>query len=381
MSIDSLVKKYNYTNIDFQSMRTPFYFLYNLYSKANEYIEKFSFQPHIQKVEVVSQLPNVINETNNFFPEDIKSHIKLYASNIIQFRFSINNERNITIYFIVDDSNKLNIEAFINYAKKMCTWICMIHNIASIECSKNVSIYLFFTPFHKSLPKSPIDNISSEHINTAFTTSCSLNTQIVIFRQEEWFKVFLHETFHNYGLDFSNKYTENMNKELELLFNLNIDFKLYEAYTETWARIMNVFFYSVEKSKNKKSFFSKFIETIKNEIFFSCFQANKFLTFYNMDYSLLFNNNNIYEEDTAAFSYLIITCCLLNNLDSFILWCNENNSCLFKFNKTNTFSFIDLIKDNCKDKNLFKNMKYIKSCNDKKNIKLHSFRMAFTDIF
>ena len=74
-------------------------------------------------------------------------------------------------------------------------------------------------------------------------------------------------------------------------------------------------------------------------------------------------------------------CCLFNNLDSFILWCNENNSCLFKFNKTNTFSFIDLIKDNCKDKNLFKNMKYIKSCNDKKNIKLHSFRMAFTDIF
>ena len=54
------------------------------------------------------------------------------------------------------------------------------------------------------MPDSNIDIIDQIHVNTGFTTTCPVDSEIVIFREEEWFKVFIHETFHNFALDFSD---------------------------------------------------------------------------------------------------------------------------------------------------------------------------------
>ena len=56
----------------------------------------------------------------------------------------------------------------------------------------------------KSLPDTNTSTLGPDNVNTAFTLACSPNSEMVIFRREEWKKVFIHETFHTYGLDFSS---------------------------------------------------------------------------------------------------------------------------------------------------------------------------------
>jgi hypothetical protein len=380
MKLNTIYKKINLSDINFDKTKDILFNLFDLYFNAKKYVDQFDFIPMAQKIEVVSQIPEIINDSSYLFPEFIKNYIKNSSSLLVKFNFYILDERNINIYFICCDETITSINNLTEYAKKISLWITMIHNIASLNCSKNLDLYIFFTPFNKKLPNSQLDFISSKDINTAYTTSCSLNTEIVIFRQEEWFKVFLHETFHNFGLDFSHYYTNNMNKELEKLFNLNIDFKLYEAYTETWARIMNIFFISINNIKTKSKFFDKFIVNIKKEIIHSCIQANKLLDFYDLNYLYLLKNKSIYKENTAAFSYYILTSCLLYNYDKFFLWCYDNNTNLFKFNNIGIFDFIDFIKQNCKNKVYIKSMKTIDDYS-KKEVFHNSMRMSHVDLF
>ena len=39
-------------------------------------------------------------------------------------------------------------------------------------------------------------------------------SEIIIFRNEEWFKVFVHETFHLFGVDFSNMSNLKKSKDI-----------------------------------------------------------------------------------------------------------------------------------------------------------------------
>ena len=48
--------------------------------------------------------------------------------------------------------------------------------------------------------------LSSYHVNTGYTQHSLINSNykdIIIFRKEEWFKVFIHECIHAYNLDFN----------------------------------------------------------------------------------------------------------------------------------------------------------------------------------
>ena len=71
-------------------------------------------------------------------------------------------------------------------------------------CGKSIKIILFDTTLKKILPQSLIDILGAEHCNSAVTTTCSQKGDIIIYRREEWFKVFIHETFHLLCLDFAN---------------------------------------------------------------------------------------------------------------------------------------------------------------------------------
>ena len=98
------------------------------------------------------------------------------------------------------------------------------------------------------------------HVNSAFSSVCVPNGEIVIFRREEWLKVFIHETFHAFGFDEGLHYSDDLNNNIRKVFSLDIDFKVGEAYTESWARIINCIFYSymntIQKNKQSQSIFS-----------------------------------------------------------------------------------------------------------------------------
>ena len=82
-------------------------------------------------------------------------------------------------------------------------------------------MYIYFTSLKKKLPNSNIHILGENNVNTAFTHTCPVNSEIVIFRKEEWFKVLMHETFHNFALDFSNMNTEQCHLFIKNIFPLN----------------------------------------------------------------------------------------------------------------------------------------------------------------
>ena len=70
---------------------------------------------------------------------------------------------------------------------------------------------------------------------------------------EEFFKVFLHECFHAFNMDFSTRPQLEVKKKLEKIFNVESEFNVYEAYCEFWATILNNAFISFKCPTNKNS--------------------------------------------------------------------------------------------------------------------------------
>jgi len=61
-----------------------------------------------------------------------------------------------------------------------------------------------------------------------------------------------------------------------------------------------------------------------------------------------------YKEKTNVLSYYVIKTILINNYNSFLLWCQNNNISLLQFKKTisNQQAYCDLIKKNYKTKSM-----------------------------
>jgi hypothetical protein len=174
--------------------------------------------------------------------------------------------------------------------------------------------------------------IDREHVNTAFTTSCQPNISIHIYRKEEWFKVFLHESFHCFGFDFSGM--ENAG-EIETQFikhrfrlNQNLDIRVYETYTETWADVIHTLFlaYFSCKTKTWTNVFRHFTESLNHEQLFSIFQCCKVLDHNKMSYrNVCKGEMQSYRENSHVFAYYIMKSALLYHIDEFIGWCISSN--------------------------------------------------------
>ena len=169
----------------------------------------------------------------------------------------------------------------------------------------------------------------------------------MVFRKEEWFKVFIHETFHNFGLDFSDMNNSEAHKCILNIFKVNSEVNLYESYTEFWAEIINALFCSFFSLKDKtdlEEFLSNSEFFINFERTYSFFQLVKTLNFMGLTYKDLYSNSvhssiireNLYKEKTNVLSYYIIKTVLINNYQGFLFWCKENNFSLLQFKKTLT---------------------------------------------
>jgi len=252
-----------------------------------------------------------------------------------------------------------DISKYDSYIKQMFTWLYMLNMYASSECAETLKVDIYMTPFKKKLPDNPLVVLDSDNINSAYTTVCTKNAEIVIFRAEEWFKVFIHETFHCFGLDFGTMDLCIINKKLKQLFPINSKFNLYEAYTEVWAEIINCVFVSFNslKDKSDKETFLLYCEFgLQLERIFSLYQCDKVLKYMGITYKQLLetNQSDIYKENTNVFSYYVVVAILMNDYIGFINWCNKNNLAFFQFTKTlkNLNGFLELIKNNYKSKKL-----------------------------
>jgi len=383
-------------------------YFYSLLTEADEYVDKKTtgkcFQYNLTKIHMISQIPRPTTMDSHFFPKKIRTYIDDNAAYNIQFTCTIKG-RLINIYFVLTNEIKPGeYDTLEKYVHMMYMWFYILNDCSSRKCSKTVSIFIYFTPFEKQLPDNQLHIVGTEHANSAYTTGCKEHTEIVLYRKEEWFKVFIHETFHNFGLDFSNMSMDGVNKKLKDIFNVNIEFNLYESYCESWGRLINTLMYSYQSIRQKikpyshgkmskmlTTFKNNFKKDIQRECEHSLIQAIKILHFLDLKYNYIVDKNDqhisicnyLYKENTSVFSYYIITSLLMNNYSRFMDWCSKNNNLLLQFKKTpgNLDSYMSFIDNCCKNTKILRNISTIEKCfSNDDYILLRTLRMSINDV-
>ena len=278
---------------------------------------------------------------SSYVPQKIRTFIDKNEGHVIEYECKLNvNE--VKILFIIFDDEK-DICQYDKYAELMFTWLKVAFMYSRSICSKELTIYLYMTPEKKILPKTQVDILSPINCNTAVTNGCLEKNEIIIYRKEEWFKVFIHETFHSLGLDFANYSTEEFERGISKIFPLkNLD--ITETYAEFWATIINCSFCSynlLEKKTDFETFMLYIRFCIQFEQIFSIFQTVKILGFMGIDYKSLYEKDAIsasvrrylYKEKTNVFAYYILKSLFLFFHIDFLTWCDKNNINLLRFNR------------------------------------------------
>jgi hypothetical protein len=246
-------------------------------------------------------------------------------------------------------------EALDDMATRVLTWIGFLHRFHSFRpCSEHLRIYMYLTDFCKVLPRERGEVLDQEHVNTAFTRSCQKNNEIVLFRREEWFKVLMHESFHSFGLDFSEITVEEAqrtcNRHIRSMFPVASEVKLYEAYTEFWAEMLHCCFQSFfyvgggggsGGSGGSGTMVRDILDygelAVHVERLYSVFQLVKVLHFMGLTYQDLVGSDGghggeavdkrrRYSEKTNVLAYYVLKNVLLQDYNDFLRWCHAHNS-------------------------------------------------------
>jgi len=380
------------------SIYNDIYDAYSYLQNLKKTKEKY-FNLLIKKISNNSQIIQPQNFNSKSFPNIIKNHINDTANYELTFTFSLY-ERNIKVYFIVEEADVgSKIETYNGYVDNIIMWLYILNNVASKTCATTLAIYIYFTSLEKQLPETKNVILDEIHVNTAFTTSCPRNSEIVVFRKEEWFKVFIHESFHNFGLDFSDMNIAESTRCILNIFKVNSEVNLYESYTEFWSEIVNALFCSFFKLKNKNNieeFLSNAEFFINFEKTYSFFQLVKTLHFMGLTYRNLYSNDEnsrelrkkLYKEKTNVLSYYVIKAILINNYQGFLSWCKTNNFSLLQFKKTisNQMNYCKFIEKNYKTESMLESIDYAEKFynkiadKNKKNFLLTNLRMSICEL-
>ena len=240
-------------------------------------------------------------------------------------------------------------------------WFYLANHFAGKTCSNKLDIYLYMTDLQKTLPTKDGEILSADHANTAFTFACNISAdgknEIYVYRREEWFKVFLHETFHSLGIDFAAMPQEPAAVEItNTIYRVPVaDLRFYESYTETWAELIQVMIHAFLQGSSSNERIS-LLEThlFEHEAPFAVFQTVKILDHYSMTYPDLFDESRgkSYREGTPILAYYIIKSVFLNHASEFIEWCMDHNPgpffLFFKKTPENVQALVHFLRKHCK---------------------------------
>jgi hypothetical protein len=277
-----------------------------------------------------------------YFPTEIRDYIKTHPSEKLYYKG--NNPISYDVEFYCYD-NTIPLESLNKQMKLVIWWLHTIEKYTTIKCNE-VEIKVYLTPFKKNLPTNNHERGGSIHkklspinCNTGFSSRCDMDNHIVIYRQEEWFKVFIHESFHYFGLDFAYEQPTYIDRELKDMFCVSPTILLFESYTEFWAEMIVMFLYSKLKKKDLSII-------IRNEINHSLMQAKKVLSHQGFTYSRVITPHckDKYEEDTNVFAYYVIKSIFLYYHKDFIEWCVNNNPNLLKINQSELRFLLEWIR-------------------------------------
>jgi hypothetical protein len=241
---------------------------------------------------------------NMFISLDVVQHAE--SENLILETYSGNNA-NLEIYYI---EKKPNVE----YISKIISFFRLL-------TGKNlhVNLLVFYGKQKKYIPKNKY--ICSDNVNTGVTES---NHVIMIWRQEEFYKVLIHELIHYFAIDFyiNDDIYEKLNTMFTKKFLINGFDRVNESYTEALAMVIHSVMYSLLTKEPIEKILSY-------EIFFSHLQIAKILHHFGCDsFSEIFKTN-MYQY-TSVCSYYIIKCFFMMNYDILLNFWKEKGFFVLK---------------------------------------------------
>lgn len=280
-------------------------------------------------------------------PTGVKASFQKYKYATHTFEMSIAN-RLVHLSVAVRQSAKRTLTYITEKFTKRVFALCklLLGQATNEHCTSKLVIFIIATECRKTFPDLKNDIITAENANTAFTYGCDpmtrrSETPIIVFREEEWFKVLAHELCHATGIDFSELHNDRIvndivNTKMKASFNIkSVHIKLYETYCETWATIINALFFVFYETggRDDRNIPTYISAALTNEIKWSSFQLSKLLRKYDTDYLTLTESvasrdvaESIDEHDVAVFSYNVAKTVTMLHVGEFIEWCAEHSN-------------------------------------------------------
>lgn len=253
-------------------------------------------------------------------------------------------------------------------------------------CNKNITqeVYYYPSSFKKVFSKNPL---SPREVNSGVTFiekaehQHTHNGKIVLFRKEEVYKVCIHELIHSFHMDYPLIiHSHDMKSEL----CSNYPILLNEAYTESLATLINLYFVYLQKEgymnhygvyhvpENHILNVTKLRAMFKNELNYELGLSKKVLNHnglkYNELYQLVKTDTCLkkFLQHTNVFSYYVLKPLILNNIDYYDNFMkNYTNNGFIKNEGINVLEqyILEILKD--------ENSHYVKSL---KRAKINSSR-------
>jgi hypothetical protein len=353
--------------------------IYSQFIQYNNLINSLNITNTRTSTNNVSEKINAIVKDHlsksKYIDSSIITYISANISNckLISYENTINSKKFVLNFIIYD---KVNINNLDNIAKNMLLFIQVLikisknlNNEINICSNDGVSITFFMTPFLKKLniPNNTTNEIlGANNVNSGFAYICLASGSIFIYRKQDFFKVFVHEIVHAYGIDkalhsnFSKN--ENYNKFLNMFAFANKDITnvgINEAITEFWTSLLYLCINSYQVSESLQDYIYNFKRLYKMELLHALYQISKILHYNKLTYNSFINNSNSkYSENSHIFSYFIVKTLMLINNEHML------NSQLFDLNsiykleaiKNNSFINIKLKNDTTTINKLFANL-------------------------
>jgi hypothetical protein len=173
------------------------------------------------------------------------------------------------------------------------------------KCRMTKAVFHIYSCQHlKVLPSS--GPLGPAHVNTGYAYRCS---HMVVYREEEWAKVFIHECMHYFNMDADLKIVP----EIQAAFHSVTKIELCESYCEMWARLLHCCLVSVLCKEELG-------ELLRVEQDFAYFQTAKVLDYAGTTYQeVVQGKTRNYKENTNVFAYYAVTCALLHSFHRFPL--------------------------------------------------------------
>jgi hypothetical protein len=189
----------------------------------------------------------------------------------------------------------------------------------------------------------PEDRVFGQpHVNTGFWSA----GRIVVYRKEEWFKVFIHECFHHLHYE-KVLFDASLTKRILTLFKVDSEVNLYESYCEVWARTLNCCMISVcHKVPLEPLLYHEKRYAVRHMV--------NVLHHMNLTYPKLHKPCK-YTEDTNVLAYVVITAILM--FQDFI---PTHISSMPSFRLTDAEPYIQFIETHYKNRDFLNYVQHIK---------------------